>query len=137
MSYCIFSITDFLEKKTCKHIGNSLYLNNLAEAQLSTGDLYEAEKTLKHSLKVDQKGMLTYFILGRLYKVQKKNEESITAFNKSLVINPELLDAQFEIAEIQFGKHEKEKAEKSIGKALSKDPANSKYKKLLDRIQSS
>lgn len=116
---------------------NSLYLNNLAETYRLNGDLVQAGKVLKRSLISNPKGMLTHFNLGKLYKVQKKNKESIKAFNQSLSINPGLLDAYFEIAEIQFDGHDKIAAKETIEKALSRDPNNSKFKALLARIQSS
>ena len=81
--------------------------------------------------------MLTQFNLGVLFKTQGNITKAIQSFQKSLQVNPQYLEAYYQLATTHLKAKNKESAKLSLERALQVDPKNEKFKKLYDKVVSS
>ena len=109
-------------------------MNNLADTFRLKGELDQAVEILKNSVKLNSKGMGTYFILGMVYKDLKEHEKAIDSFKKSLQVNPALFEAHYQIAQIQLSIENRDLALKSIESAIQSAPTNQTYQEFRDKI---
>ena len=84
---------------------------------------------------MDPKSMMVHFNRGKLFKEEKKLGEAVKAFKRSLSVNPDYIDAYYELADIYFSKNEKDAALKIIEKGLAKDPENKKLEQIQTKIK--
>jgi tetratricopeptide (TPR) repeat protein len=111
-----------------------LYINNLAEAYRTSGEVDKAEKILLDSIKENPKSQLAHFNLAKVYSGQDKLDQALKAFAKSLEVNPQFLEPYFESAQIYLKRNDKDSAVAQLKKAIEEGAAEPKFKELLNKI---
>ncbi len=121
-------------EKAASHEKSPLYLNNLAEALRTKGDIGQAEKILLASIKEDPKGLLAHFNLAKVYNEQNKLDEALKAFAKSLEVNPQFFEPYYESAQIYLKKNDNDSAVSQLKKAIEQGASETKFKDLLAKL---
>jgi superkiller protein 3 len=124
---------EYYEKAVGQEKSN-LYVNNLAEAYRSSGQIEKAEKILLGSIKENPKSQLAHFNLAKVYSEQNKLKEALKAFAKSLEVNPQFLEPYYYSAQIYLKQNDKDSAVAQLKKAIEEGAAEPKFKDLLSKI---
>ncbi len=80
---------------------NEFIHNAMASLYRKKGEYASAKMHLEASLAIDESNPVTYYNFGNLLVDMKHNEEAIAMYQKALQINPELTQAQEELAKLQ------------------------------------
>jgi len=78
----------------------------LARCYLKTGNLKEAENTLKDALKQDKKNVLALNLLGRVYIAQKQFDKAKESFENAIRIEPVNIEAKYGLADLYRAKRD-------------------------------
>ena len=78
--------------------------------------------------------MLTQFNLGVLYNTKGEISKAIQSFKKSIQVNPNYLEAYYQLATTHLRAKNKESAKLLLEKALQIAPKNQKFKNLYDLV---
>jgi tetratricopeptide (TPR) repeat protein len=132
---------DFIEAETAliKIVGekdNDFYPHQLLGILYSkTGEFEKAKKHFENSIKISPKNPGLYFDLGTMYQLLNDDQKTLDCFLKVIELNPNIIDAYLNIANIYDKQKKIVEANKFFQKALSlkKDylPSNKAYSYFL------
>jgi tetratricopeptide (TPR) repeat protein len=115
-----------LALKGAKQYPNSYQLLiNLASAYDETGDEKKNEATLKKAITINPNDATAYYNLGNFYFLKKKDlPQAQNYYLNAIEKNPELIDAQLNLASVYAGMNKKEQALDVYKKLISKSSDN-------------
>jgi len=95
--------------------GNALY---------DKGDFMSARLELKNAVQIDSKFTEAYFLLGMACLKNGNLNEALTAFSRTVSLNPGHLKAQVELGKLFLAGREPDKAEEKADLVIKEDPGN-------------
>ena len=112
------------------------YYLTLAEAHHELGNFFEEKKALSDLLKIDSKNPMGLYRSGLMYVAQHDTKNAEEYFKKALQINPELIQAKYNLALI-YESNNKDKAKELYIEVLEQDPSFIEAKNALTDIATS
>lgn len=110
------------------------FLQLQAERQLKEGKLLQAISTLEYVIKKDQKNKRAYFILGEIFREQKKYRKAEELSVILLSLAPEHPIVHYQLGHILFLQNQLQRAKIHLEKSCTFDPQNQDALKLLQQI---
>jgi len=107
----------------------------LAECYFSKDDILRAEKSVKEGLKLEPDNSWGIRLYARVYRYKGSLDKALEVMKKALALNANDVGVNAEMAEIYIAKKEKEKAMEYIKKCLQKEPRNSYFNEIKQRIE--
>lgn len=119
---------------------NSAALNDqtmaiLAQDYLTQNETDKASEMLNDFTKKNTDAPLSHFILGSIFYDKGDNVEAKNHYEKAIKQNPQFHEAYYNLALVDIKLHEEAEAKKLVQKAVTLDPSNASYKKLLKELQ--
>ena len=112
------------------------YYLTLAEAHHELGNFFEEKKALSDLLKIDSKNPMGLYRSGLMYIAQHDTKNAEEYFKKALQINPELIQAKYNLALI-YESNNKDKAKELYIEVLEQDPSFEEAKNALADLATS
>lgn len=112
-------------------------LLKVAETYMENNRFAEAEELFLKLLKTNKNDVEAYNRLGIALRRQGKFDEAEAYYRMALESHPENPILLYNLGVLQFSRHQKEKARKSLLEALRLDPGFAKARSVLERVETS
>lgn len=112
------------------------YYLTLSEAHHELGNFFEEKKALSDLLKIDSKNPMGLYRSGLMYIAQHDTKNAEEYFKKALQINPDLIQAKYNLALI-YESNNRDKAKELYIEVLEQDPSFEEAKNALADLATS